>query len=356
MLRSTVARFPRTLGDLLVAPRRALREIDGRERGGFGALLLWCLVAALGLRFASLADAVVGFDAGGGLRVLSVLVGELTEAVPIALGAAVLVVIAAGPKREPSIDLELGCAAALPFLVTRTLFRAISVMAGGDLPARWTQASYVLGGAWTLALVAVATLVARQRPHRGPIDDPPAGGRRVASMMAAGAAFTVVGLGLAANIYWTVNNAHALGPLARGQAAPDFVLPRVDGQPGTLSLSSLRGRVVVLDFWATWCPPCLASLPAMHALAKEQEPNGVTFLGVDSDGEQTSPAEVTAFLNEHGAPYPVVYDRGAVNAAYRVKALPTIVLVGKTGQVERVFIGVTSKGTLARAIDDARAR
>jgi hypothetical protein len=77
---------------------------------------------------------------------------------------------------------------------------------------------------------------------------------------------------------------------------------------------------------------------------------------VDSDGEQTTPAEVTAFLNEHGAPYPVVYDHGPVNRQYRIKVLPTLVIVGKTGAVERVFIGTTSKGTLAAAIDAAVAR
>jgi len=355
LLRSTLLRFPRTLGEVLVAPRRALREIDSRERGGFSALVIWALIAAIGLRFTALADAVIGFEAGGGLRVVSVLVGELTEAVPIALGASLLVVIAAGAKREPSIDMELGCAAALPLLVTRAVFRSVVIISGLEVPATAVLGSYIVGGLWSLALVALATGVARRRPQPRPAE-PGTATARLATRVAAGAAIGVLGLALAGNVYWTVGNAHALGPLSRGQEAPEFTLPRVDGTPGTLSLSSLRGRVVVLDFWATWCPPCLAALPTMHALSKELEPKGVTFVGVDSDGEQTPPAEVTAFLNEHGAPYPVVYDHGTVNRQYRVKVLPTMVVVGKTGTVERVFIGITSKSTLSGAVEAALAR
>jgi thiol-disulfide isomerase/thioredoxin len=355
VLRSTLLRFPRTLGEVLVAPRRALREIDARERGGFSALVIWALLAAIGLRFTALADAVIGFEAGGGLRVVSVLVSELTEAVPVALVASLLVVIAAGGKREPSLDMELGCAAALPLLVTRAVFRSVVVLSGLEYPATWVLASYVVGGAWSLGLVALAVGVARRRPQPRPAD-PVAGTARIAARVAAWAALGVLGLALAGNVYWTVGNAQALGPLSRGQAAPEFTLPRVDGTPGALSLSSLRGRVVVLDFWATWCPPCLAALPTMHALAKELDSKGVTFVGVDSDGEQTPPAEVTAFLNEHGAPYPVVYDHGAVNRQYRIKVLPTVVIVGKTGTVERVFIGITSKSTLTSAIEAAAAR
>jgi thiol-disulfide isomerase/thioredoxin len=106
----------------------------------------------------------------------------------------------------------------------------------------------------------------------------------------------------------------------------------------------------VLDFWATWCPPCLAMLPTMHELATELAPQGVAFVGVDSDGPQSTPEEVTAFLRQHEAPYPVVYDEGTANEIYRVKVLPTLVIVGKDGTIERVLIGMTSKGTLAKAI------
>lgn len=351
---SDLRRFPQAVGDLLTAPGRALGKIETAERGGFSVLIAWCLAAALGLRFTDLADAVVGFEAGGGLRIVSVLVGELTQAIPVALAAALAIVVLAGSKREPSVDLELGCAAAIPFLVTRAVFRAVVIVVGQEPPIVLVQASYVVAGAWTLVLLGIAIWISQRRPRpRGPDATP---SQRVRSQAMGWTAIGVLLVGLAGGAIWTARNAGTLGPVTRGAAAPDFSLPRVDGRPGMLSLSSLRGRVVVLDFWATWCPPCLASLPMMHALARELEPKGVTFVGVDSDGPQTSPKEVTAFLAAHGAPYPVVYDDGTVNERYRIKVLPTLVIVGKEGAVERVLIGITSKSALSDAIEAARAR
>ncbi len=351
---SSLRRFPRVLGDLLTAPDRALGEIAVAERGGFNVLVIWCLGAAVGLRFMDLADAVVGFEAGGGLRVVSVLVGELTQAIPVALGAALAIVVLAGSKRDPSVDLELGCGAAIPFLVARAVFRAGLIVVGHEPSIRAVQGSYGVAGAWTLILVALAIRTARRRPS--PRGQGPTPTQRLRSRAAGWAAIGVLLLALTGSALWTLRNPGALGPVTRGAPAPDFTLPRVDGQEGTLSLSSLRGRVVVLDFWATWCPPCLASLPMMHALSREFEAQGVTFVGVDSDGPQTSPREVTAFLAEHGAPYPVVYDDGIVNERYRIRVLPTLVIVGKDGTVARVLIGITSKNTLVEAIQAARAR
>jgi thiol-disulfide isomerase/thioredoxin len=165
----------------------------------------------------------------------------------------------------------------------------------------------------------------------------------------------VLAVGLAGGVVWTARHASRLGPVARGGQAPDFTLPRIDGKPGSLSLAALRGHVVVLDFWATWCPPCLAMLPTMHQLSAELAPAGVEFLGIDSDGPQTTPEDVTRFLGEHGAPYPVVYDQGTVNELFRVSALPTMVIVDKDGTISRVLTGLTSKGTLERAIQAALA-
>ena len=97
-------------------------------------------------------------------------------------------------------------------------------------------------------------------------------------------------------------------------------------------------------------------LPTMHELATQLGPSGVSFLGIDSDGPQTAPEDVTRFLAEHGAPYPVVYDQGAVNELYRVSALPTLVIVGKDGAIARGFTGLTMKGTLEKAIQTALTR
>jgi len=352
---SQLRRLPQTLGTLLIAPARALGRVASAERGGFFVLVAWCVAAALTLRFVDLADAFLGLDAGGGMRLVSVVVSELTEAVPVALAAALVIVIGAGSKRDPSVDLELGCAAALPFMVTRAVFRAGVILLGrGNEPAhRWLQASYVVaalaGAVWT----ALAIRIARARPvARGP--DPTPRMESAGRLVGWGATAVLV-LGLIGGVRWTAGHAAAMGPVTRGAAAPDFTLPRIDGKPGSIALSSLRGQVVVLDFWATWCPPCQAMLPTMHELATEMAPQGVAFLGVDSDGPQTARDDVERFVVEHGLPYPVVYDEGVANDLYRVRALPTMVVLAKDGTIARVLTGMTTKGTLKRTIEAALA-
>ena len=342
------------VGALLVAPGAALREIEAAEKGGFAVLVGWCLVAALALRFVNLADAFLGLDAGGGLRALSVVVAELTEAVPVALGAALVIVIGAGKKRDPAVDLELGCAATVPFMVARAVFRVGVIVLGREPPHRWSQASYLLAGAWAAGLALLALRIAARRPAGRGADVSPV--TRATARLAGWGALLVLAVGLGGGVVWTVRNASRLGPVARGAAAPDFTLPRIDGRPGSISLGSLRGKVVVLDFWATWCPPCLAMLPTMHQLADELGPTGVAFLGIDSDGPQTAPEDVTRFLAEHEAPYPVVYDQGTVNELYRVTALPTLVVVAPDGTIARVMTGLTTKGTIKGAVEAARAR
>ena len=348
-LAAQVLRFPRTLGGLLVAPGRSLREIEAAERGGFFLLVAWCLLAGLTLRFVNLADAFAGMEDGGGMRLVSVMVGELTEAVPVALAVALAIVIGAGAKRDPAVDLELGCAAAVPFMVARAVFRAAVIVTEREPPHSWSQGSYVVAGAWAAALAVLAIRIARGRPRGRAAAEGPEVARR--ARVAGWAAVAVLGAGLGGGIAWTARHASALGPVSRGAPAPDFALPRVDGKPGGIALSSFRGQVVVLEFWATWCPPCLAMLPTMHELAEEFGPRGVAFLGVDSDGPQTAPGEVTRFLAEHGAPYPVVYDEGVANDLYRVKALPTLVFIAKDGRIARVLTGLTSKGTMKRTIE-----
>src|SRR5437588_3130075 len=101
--------------------------------------------------------------------------------------------------------------------------------------------------------------------------------------------------------------ARAAAP-AVGVAAPDFSLATTDGR--SLSLSSLRGHVVVLNFFATWCPPCRAETPDLVAAARKYGQDGVIFLGVD-DRERTSLVQVWA--KAKGVAYPIVMDRdGAV--------------------------------------------
>jgi thiol-disulfide isomerase/thioredoxin len=112
--------------------------------------------------------------------------------------------------------------------------------------------------------------------------------------------------------------------------------------------------VVVLDFWATWCPPCNKMMPTLEALNAEWKDRGVTFVGVNSDGD-IAPEELRAFLTAHGVSYAVVADNGRANNLYKVRALPTLFIIGKDGRVRDTFLGLTRKASIASALEEAVA-
>jgi thiol-disulfide isomerase/thioredoxin len=350
--RGALRGLPGRVGQLLLAPRAALERID-REGGGLRDALWLVALGAVTFRFASLLEALLGLTepAGGALtRVVGVAASEIRDAAWVVLPAAVIVTLLAGARRDSSKDLELGAACYAPYFAVRAVARAIDAMTGArELSPLATQ---LPAAAVALVVLVAAVNVARRRG--GGFSAPVAVQPRRAALAAGLAIFGVAAVGLAGNAVWATRNLAALMPVRRGQPAPTFTLPRADGTPGKIALAELQGRVVVLDFWATWCPPCLAMLPALHELDTEWRIRGVTFVGVNSDGD-ISPEALQSFLVQHAVPYAVVVDDGEVGARYKVRALPQLVVVGKDGAVRKTFLGFTSKGAIAQALEEAVA-
>ena len=120
-----------------------------------------------------------------------------------------------------------------------------------------------------------------------------------------------------------------------GREAPVFTARILDG--GTLDLTSHRNtRVVVLDFFATWCPPCREGLPVMAALAKEYKGRAAVY----AVNLRESPQEVRAFLEQEGITIPVAIDSGRIADLYRVSAIPQTVIIGKNGFIRKVHVGL----------------
>ncbi len=133
---------------------------------------------------------------------------------------------------------------------------------------------------------------------------------------------------------------------APGEAAPPLELADLTGR--RLDLESLRGRVVLVNFWATWCAPCLAEIPELAEAWREQRGRCLEIVGVTE--ESGSPAEVAEFAQRHAIPYPLVLDRdGKAAADWRVPGYPRSYLVDRDGRVQRVFDGALSRRRLAEA-------
>ena len=132
----------------------------------------------------------------------------------------------------------------------------------------------------------------------------------------------------------------ALSPLAAaavgtGEAAPPLVLADAKGE--TVALDKLRGKVVYVDFWASWCGPCKRSFPWMNELSQRYGADGFTIVAVNVDKKR---AEAERFLAQTPARFTVVYDAaGATPAAWAVKGMPSSYLLDRTGKVVLVEQG-----------------
>jgi len=355
---SPVVRFAERIGELLVGPRAALTRIEAQGGGLRDALWLVAL-GVVTFRFPLLLEALLGLvDPSLGTlgRVLSVAAVEAQQAAWVVIPAALIVTVAAGRRRDPSRDLELGAACYAPYFVTRGLLWGIGTLVEPRaLPPLAAQVPAFVAALWVLAL-AIQTARARgDAPAAAVPPGAPAGAPAPTSRKAMAVGLGVLALAataLAGNAAWAGKHMQALRPMRAGDPAPAITLPRIDGGP-PVTLTDLRGHVVVLDFWATWCSPCVAMMPVLHQLHEEWAPRGVEFLGVNSDGGDTSPAELTAFARAHKIPYTVVRDDGRAGALYKVRALPTVVVVSRDGTVLRSFLGYTGHDALARALRDA---
>jgi peroxiredoxin len=136
---------------------------------------------------------------------------------------------------------------------------------------------------------------------------------------------------------------------APGMDAPVFTLEAEDGK--SYSLSDYTGKTVVLNFWASWCPPCRAELPELKSFYDELDFGKTVFLSINLYTSERNPAGLPDFIREEGLPFPVLYDRsGQTSADYGVESIPTTVIISPDGEISAVKTGAVTDTWLKRAV------
>jgi peroxiredoxin len=136
-------------------------------------------------------------------------------------------------------------------------------------------------------------------------------------------------------------------------AARDFTVPRLGG--GTFRLSEQRGKTVLVNFWASWCPPCLAEMPAMERLWRQLKDDSLVIVAVSLDPD---PSIVPAFIEDRGVTFPVGLDPNmAVASIYGVRALPATFVIDRRGGLTALALGPRAWDTrAAHALVEALGR
>jgi peroxiredoxin len=119
------------------------------------------------------------------------------------------------------------------------------------------------------------------------------------------------------------------------EKAPDFQLPQIDGN--TVSLSDLKGSVVYVDFWATWCPPCRESFPWMESMHQRYQDLGLQIVAISLDQKSDL---IKSFLKSHNASFTILHDsEGGTAEAFKVKGMPSSYLVDRKGNIRMRHAG-----------------
>lgn len=137
-------------------------------------------------------------------------------------------------------------------------------------------------------------------------------------------------------------------PEQQREPAPKFALQTLDGR--SISLAGLRGKTVLIDFWATWCAPCVRSMPHIQKVHEDYKDQGLVVLGINNE----SPEKPRSFMKKNGYTFTVLTDPGSkVARAYGVRGIPTTYIVDPQGYVVTHTVGYKPESELREALEKA---
>ena len=157
--------------------------------------------------------------------------------------------------------------------------------------------------------------------------------------------------GIAKEVYseTTLSDATSQIGLQEGNRAPDFTLQTLDGVE--MKLSDMLGKLVFLNFWTTWCPPCKAEVPHLQEFYEEQKDNNVEVIAVNLTTSEKKADNVGEFVKEYGLTFPVLLDnKGDVADTYQILTIPTTYVIDTQGIVRKRIVGPLDKEQMVKLI------
>jgi len=130
----------------------------------------------------------------------------------------------------------------------------------------------------------------------------------------------------------------AFSALQKGSIAPDFSLQSLDGR--TVSLSDFHGQTVILNFWASWCPPCKEEMPAIENFYQNNASSKITVLSVNLTSQDSGKQSLQQFVQNYSLSFPILLDeKGAVGKLYQILTIPTSFIISPEGTIKEMIIG-----------------
>jgi len=319
------------IGLAITRPRIALELASDRSNVGragidFIAVIALFLVATQLRWLVSAVWLGAAVDPILGIRAVTHLFTRvLTPALVALLIAAVAVWLTSG-RRDLGQAFDLACVAAVPGVIVHLVAQVI-VDASSPPPDAVRWAVGAIAGGWMVVVVVLAISISRrQKPMR---QAAAAGGR------SAGVAIAIVAVaGMGIQLAWLFRHVDQVRPLADGALAPPLQLLRIGPSgPAGPPVSFTPGRVAVVDFWATWCSPCLTGMPKLDAFARRHPEVAVFAINLDDAGAARE------LFDAAGYALTLLADDGVASQRYGVTSIPHTVVIDRAGRVRAISRG-----------------